>query len=175
MKIFYIPVEYTLFLRDDFQVAINRDVSIRGPISARIDTDQGAAYLMNSWVAHIDNKEGIEYPEAFTISQQKHGQASPILHAHNKSYKDGDKDVLVYMSFTEHHDVQSYPAFFHERAIIQMLDIRTEDIISLGYNRNRSSIHYIFFVFRNEHRTKGILGGKEIIINKSWELVIEKK
>jgi len=173
MRIFNVEIEYSLFLNNSFTTSIRRDIGIGGPCSIDIDSEQGYATILNTQAAAIDNKHDIEYPQSVSISTKKVPPRSfvgflKMLHANERNYDDKDADIVIFMHFSQHQGFESHPAYFSDNAIVHMLDIPQEDIITLGYNGN--SIHYILFVMRDNHKTKGLLGGEECLCNELGKL-----
>lgn len=183
MKIFSVEVQHSLFLdlENDFKPSIHRKILVHGPVSVEVSIiEPGYVSMWNHFIAPIDNKNDIKYSQSLTISKESMGMTKPsgffkVLHAHGQDYHDEDKDIVVCMRFTEHHDMQNYCAFFPTNTIIKMLNIDTQDILKLGYTTPGDSIHYVFFILRDDHITNGILGGNEILKNRSGELIKETR
>lgn len=178
MKILGVEVNYSLHLGSNFQPYIRTDISISGPAIIHTDISSGCAGWVNILFALIDNKHNVEGSESVSISTQRLSKNRPpwfqkVLHVNEKGHPDLDKDILVYMSFTEHHDTQNYTAYFLSSAIINMLGICKEDIVTLQY-RGEGCIHSIAFIMRDQHNTGSILGGEESLFNESGELRIER-
>jgi hypothetical protein len=176
MKIFTAGVNYSLHLNYRFQPYISGQCVVAGP-HTNIHTSVASGYAgwVNIPLALIDNKLDIESSGSVAISTQRVGKKwkprfIKVLHVNEKNFPDEDKDLLVYMDFIEHHGTQNYPQYFPDSAVISMLGIRNEDIITLEYEGDEGYIHSIVFVMRDGHRTGGILGTTVFIFNESGQL-----